>query len=43
VLLLAVIGFSAVWAWFAWFALWSWQSVSADSVAHLPSYLLPGP
>jgi hypothetical protein len=43
VLLLAVIGFSAA-AWlFLWFIPWSWSSISAQSIAHLPSYLRPGP
>jgi Spirocyclase AveC-like len=42
-LALAVIGFCAAWAFFAWFAPWSWQSAGATSVANLPSYLRPGP
>lgn len=42
VLLLAVVGFSAVWAFVAWFAPWSWQSTSANAISELPSYLQAG-
>lgn len=42
VLLFAVTGFCAA-TWTAlWFIPWSWQSISANSVAKLPSYLRPG-
>ena len=43
VLLLAVIGFSAATWLCLWFIPWSWSSISAHSVAHLPSYMRPGP
>jgi hypothetical protein len=43
VLLLAVIGFAGA-AWLVlWFAPWALQSLGADSIAHLPSYMQQGP
>ena len=43
ILLLAVIGFSGA-TWFVlWFAPWALQSLGADSIAHLPSYMQQGP
>ena len=43
VLLLAVIGYCGA-AWLVlWFAPWALQSLGADSIAHLPSYMQPGP
>jgi hypothetical protein len=42
VLHLAYIGFAAVCAFLAWFGPWSWLSVNANSIAHLPSYLRAG-
>lgn len=40
--LLALIGFCAVWAAFAYFLPWSWLSVAPDSFIEVPSYMLPG-
>lgn len=40
--LLAVTGFCAALAFFAYFAPWSWMSVNADSLVQLPSYMRPG-
>lgn len=40
--LLAVIGFSAVWAALTYFLPWSWMSVNPDSIITPPSYMLPG-
>jgi Spirocyclase AveC-like len=40
--LLAVVGFCIVWAAVAYFLPWSWMSVSPDSFATVPSYMLPG-
>jgi hypothetical protein len=39
---LAVVGFGAAWVAVTYFIPWSWLSVNADSVAELPSYMLPG-
>lgn len=39
---LAVVGFGAAWVFVTYFGPWSWLSVNADSVARLPSYMLPG-
>ena len=41
-LFLSVVGFGAVWVFLSYFAPWSWLSVNADSIARLPSYMLPG-
>lgn len=38
----AVVGFGAAWVFVTYFGPWSWLSVNADSIAELPSYLLPG-
>lgn len=38
---LAVVGFGCVWAFVTYFGPWSWLSVNADSIAKLPSYMLP--
>jgi hypothetical protein len=43
IVLLAVIGFCAVWAAVAYFLPWSWLSVNPDSFIVPPSYMLPGP
>lgn len=42
VVLLAVIGFCALWAAVAYFVPWSWMSVNPDSIIDVPSYMLPG-
>lgn len=38
----SVVGFGAAWVFISYFGPWSWLSVNADSVARLPSYMLPG-
>ncbi|WP_197415274.1 spirocyclase AveC family protein [Mycobacterium sp. M26] len=43
IMLLATIGFCAVWAAVAYFIPWSWMSVNPDSIITPPSYMLPGP
>lgn len=43
ILTLALIGFAAATYGVLYFLPWSWQSISADSIAHLPSYMRPGP
>lgn len=42
VMLLATVGFCAVWAALAYFLPWSWMSVNPDSTITPPSYMLPG-
>lgn len=42
VMLLAVIGFCAVWAAIAYFLPWTWLSINPDSLITPPSYMLPG-
>jgi hypothetical protein len=42
ILLLAVCGFSTVVWGICYFLPWGWTSISADSIADLPSYMLPG-
>lgn len=38
----SVVGFGAAWVFISYFGPWSWLSVNADSIAELPSYMLPG-
>lgn len=42
IMLVATIGFCAVWAAVAYFLPWSWMSVNPDSIITPPSYMLPG-
>jgi hypothetical protein len=41
-LFLSVVGFGVAWVAVSYFVPWSWLSVNADSIAKLPSYMLPG-